>query len=271
MTALDGTVAIAQVDGVAAGIGEYLDLDVPRRFQESLQIHRAVAEGRLGLALGQPDGVQERGLGVHHAHAAPPTPARGLDHDRITDVAGDAQVLVGFVPQRALRSGHARYTGLFHGADRRDLVAHEPDGVRPGSDEDEAAFLHTLGEVGVLGQEAIARVDGDGIGDLGGADHRGTVQITLRGRRRPDAHRFIGESHRLEIAVGGRVHGDGLDPHLPARPEDAEGDLPAVGDHDLFEHGRIEYSVRCRHGACTDRQGPPKKYIPQKNILTTRA
>jgi cyanophycinase-like exopeptidase len=37
-----------------------------------------------------------------------------------------------------------------------------------GADEDEAALLDALGEVGVLRQEAVAGMDRDRVGDFGG-------------------------------------------------------------------------------------------------------
>ena len=36
-----------------------------------------------------------------------------------------------------------------------------------------------------------------------------------------DAHRFVGEQHVLEVGVGGRVHGHGLDAELAAGALDA--------------------------------------------------
>ena len=39
------------------------------------------------------------------------------------------------------------------------------------------------------------------------------------------------------IGIGLRVHRDGADAHFPAGPVDAKGDLAAIGDQDLVEHG----------------------------------
>lgn len=38
------------------------------------------------------------------------------------------------------------------------------------------------------------------------------------------------------VGVGRGVHGDGRDPELLAGPEDAKGDLAAIGYEDLVEH-----------------------------------
>src|SRR5258706_7104336 len=79
-------------------------------------------------------------------------------------------------------------------------------------------------------------MDRVGRGDLGGADDRGNMQVALRGRRRPDAPRLVGEAHVQRARVGLRVHGDRLDAELAARANDAQRDLAAIGDEDLLKH-----------------------------------
>ena len=157
VAALHRAVALAQADHVAVVIAQHLELDVARALEEFLHVDRVVAEGGQRLGLGDGDRAQQRALGVHHAHAAAAAAARGLDDHRVADVAGDAQVLARIVAERAVGAGHARHVLAAHDADGRDLVAHEADGLGLGADEDEAALLHALGEVGVLGQEAVAR------------------------------------------------------------------------------------------------------------------
>ena len=79
-------------------------------------------------------------------------------------------------------------------------------------------------------------MDGDRVGDFGGADDGRHVQVAQRRGRRPDAHRFVGQQHVLEAGVGGGVHGDGLDAQLAAGAQDAQRDLAAIGDDDFFQH-----------------------------------
>src|SRR3546814_9135265 len=71
-----------------------------------------------------------------------------------------------------------------------------------GSDEDHVMRFDDLGETFVFGQEAIARMDRVGAGDLGRRDDRGDVEIAVFRRRRPDAHRLVGkrsEEHTSEL------------------------------------------------------------------------
>src|SRR5690606_25546940 len=108
--------------------------------------------------------------GVDHAHAAPAAAAGGLDDHRVADVVGQPVVGGHVVAQRPVAAGHAGHAGLLHRPDRLDLVAHQADGLGLGPDEHEARLLHALGEVGVLAEEAVAGVDGLGVGDLGRGD-----------------------------------------------------------------------------------------------------
>jgi hypothetical protein len=70
---LHGAVALAQVDGVLVLVGQDLDFDVARVLEEFLHVHRRIAERCARLGLGHLHGVDQRGFGVHHAHAAPAT------------------------------------------------------------------------------------------------------------------------------------------------------------------------------------------------------
>src|SRR5690606_26104514 len=236
VAALHGAVALAEVNHVAVVVREDLDLDVARTLEVLLEVDGAVAEGRLRLPARERPGVAQRRLGMHDAHAAPTAAARGLDDHRVADVARLPYHLVHVLAQRALRPRHAGHARLLHDVARGDLAAHEADGLGARADEDEAALLHALGEVGVLREEAVARVDGHGVGDLGRADDRGDVEVALGGGRGTDAHGLVGEQHVLLLAVLLGEDRDGADPELAAGAQDAQRDLAAVGDYDLFQH-----------------------------------
>src|SRR5262245_28045612 len=62
-------------------------------------------------------------------------------------------------------------------------------------------------------------------------------EVALAGFRRTDADGLVGQLDGQRIRVRGRVDDDRANAHLAAGPEDAERDLPAVGDQNLLEHG----------------------------------
>ena len=91
---------------------------------------------------------------------------------------------------------------FFHRVLGAHLVAHQADGLGARADEDEAALLDALGEIGVLGEKAVAGMDRLGVGHFRRADDRRDVEVARAGRRRADAHRFVGELHVLRVGVG---------------------------------------------------------------------
>ena len=136
----------------------------------------------------------------------------------------------------AFRAGQNRHAGLVHGGARFLLQAHAADHFRLGSDEGQAGGLAHFGEVGVLGKETVAGMNGFGVGDFGRADHRRNIQIAARALGRADADGFVGKTRVQAVAVGFRVHRHRADAQILAGADDAQGDFAAVGDQNFFEH-----------------------------------
>ena len=99
-----------------------------------------------------------------------------------------------------------------------------------------AVILENFRKAGVLGQEAVAGMDGVGAGDFTGGEQVGHVEIGVARRRRADAHALVSEPHMHGIGIGGRVHGDRRDAELLAGPQHPQRDLAAICDQDFFEH-----------------------------------
>ena len=89
---------------------------------------------------------------------------------------------------------------------------------------------HGAREVGVLGEEPVARVHRVGAGPLGRLDEQVGAQVGVGGcgARQPDGD--VGLRHVRQPGVGVGVHRHGLDAERPAGAEDAGRDLGAVGD-----------------------------------------
>src|SRR5207248_2536995 len=93
-----------------------------------------------------------------------------------------------------------------------------------------------VGEVRVLGEEPITRMNRLDITDLGGGDNPVNLEIALARGRVTDAHRLVGQLEIRCVLVRRRVDHDRLNAHLPAGADDPQGDFSAVGDEDLGEH-----------------------------------
>ena len=101
-----------------------------------------------------------------------------------------------------------------------------------------------LGEIRVLGEEAVAGVNGVGMGASSDVEYQIAAQIRFGGRREAEAVRFIGLEHVGSGAVGVGVDGDGGNAQLVAGAQDAEGDFAPVSNKDFAEHRKTAYSVQ---------------------------
>ena len=167
VTPLHGAVALAQIDRVAVLVGHDLDFNMAWVLQKLFQVHRRIAKCGTRFGLGHLHGVDERRLGVHHAHAATAATACSLDDDRVTHGFGDTANLHRVIGQFTFRAGYTRHAGADHGLLGRDLIAHDADRLWRRSNELETAFFNPFGKVCVLAQKAITGVNGFGIGHLG--------------------------------------------------------------------------------------------------------
>ena len=86
---LHRAVALAQMNGVLELSTKNLDLHVSLIFQELLHVTIGLPKAD-GFGAGHVDPLHQRGLGMHHAHAAAATAAGGLDDHRVADRLGDA-------------------------------------------------------------------------------------------------------------------------------------------------------------------------------------
>ena len=137
-----------------------------------------------------------------------------------------------------LGAGHERHAGRLHLSLGARLVAHPLHHVRVRPDEDEIVVLARAHEGRVLGEEAVAGVNGLAAGRLGGGDHVRDPEVALGRRRRADADRAVREPDMQSIVVGGGVHGDRFGAELVDRADHPDGDLAAVCDQDPGEHQR---------------------------------
>ena len=237
VAALHGAVALAQVDHGAVQVAKHLDLDVTRPGEILLDVDIAVAEGGERLVLRQREELRERVGIVRDAHSLPAAAGRRLDDHREADPLGHRQRLLD-VAHDPRRARHRRHTGFGGEAAGRGLVAHGTDLVAGRADEGDVRRTTGVGELGILGEEAVARVNRIGTGHFGGGDQIRDPEIGEPPRRRPDADIVVGKPHVQRFSVGLAVHGDGPDAEFPTGANHAERDLAAIGHHHLAKHQR---------------------------------
>ena len=193
---LDRAVALEEVDQVAVGVAEDLDLDVAGAIHESFDEERAVTErgGRLGPRRLQR--VRELLGRGDDAHPAPAAARRRLHEERVTDVVADRHrvdgVAIGDGDRRAARA--RRPATAIALAATFDPIVSITSGAGP--TKREARGGDGPGEVGVLGEEAVAGMHGIGAGAQRGGDDRVDVEVGVGRARTGKADRFVGEARR---------------------------------------------------------------------------
>ncbi len=230
VAALEAALALAEVDDVAVGVGQHLDLDVPGIGDEPLDQQRGVPERGGGRAARRLDGLGHLLRRAHDQHALAAAARRGLDQHGIADAAGRLGEVVGGL-RSAGDDGHARRR---HGGLGADLVAHRLDGLGRRADEDQALLGAAPRERGVLGQEPIPGVHGPGPAELRGRDHLLDVEVA---GGQPYGRVGLADVPGARVRVA--VHGDGPDAEPAQGSDDAERDLAPVGDKNGVEHDHI--------------------------------
>ena len=225
---LEAALPRVEVDHGARAVAHELDLDVPGPGDEALHVERAVAEGRGRL----PRAGRHRRIQVlgprDRSHPPPTTPGDGLHHHGRT-LAERGQEGVRLA-RRGRALGAREHGEAAAGGQRagRHLVPQDGQRLRLRPDEDEAGVTAALGERRLLGEEAVAGMDG--VAPLLGGDRDELLGVQVgRGAGPPQGHRAVGPAHRERVAVVLGVDGDRLDVELGRGAHDAQRHLPAVG------------------------------------------
>ena len=183
VAALDRALALEQVHHAPARVGQQLDLDVARGLQPAFEEHLVAAERALGLAAGRLHGLGQVGRVADHPHADPAAAVGRLDHQ------GEADPLPASASSAAPAPGHRLAREHRHPGAGRDplglqLVAEGGQHLRGRPHEGQAALAAAGGELGPLGQEPVAGVDGVGAGALGRVQDGLEVEVGV-GRAAP--------------------------------------------------------------------------------------
>ena len=115
---------------------------------------------------------------------------------------------------------------------RLELVAAGPQRGGGRADPGEAGGRDGLGELGALGEEAVARMDRVGAGLGRGAEILASVEV------RGDLDQLVGRARVQRAGVVRRRDRDGLEAERARGAEDPQGDLAAVGDEHLLHEWR---------------------------------
>ena len=220
VAALQRAVAGGDHDDVAVLVGQALGLDVARLVEELLHEALAAAEGGLGLAHRGLEGSATSSLLRATLRPRPPPPkaaliAIGRPFSSANSTASSASSTGSLVP------ASERGADLLGDVAGLDLVAEVLDRLGRRADPDEPGVDDGLGEVAVLGEEAVAGVHRVGTGLLGGGDDLLDVEVGVGRGGAVEGVRLVGQPHEQGVPVGVGVHRDAarcLRPCTPGSP-----------------------------------------------------
>ncbi len=232
---LHRAVALEQMHQIAVLVAENLHFDVAGADDHLLQIDLVVAESCRRFPAGDFDGRRQLSLAVDGAHAAAAATPTGFQHQRIADLGRLFATFVDVVRQGAGGRYHG-YTDPLGERAGGNLVAQFAHDFRTRSDEQDAGFAAGFGKVRVFGQEAVARMDGIHLRQLGDADDVVDIEIGLDGLLAgADQIALVGLGAVQGQAIFVGVDADGTDAQFAGGAHDANGDLGAVGDQDAAD------------------------------------
>ena len=235
VTALDRALPLPEIETVAVRVAQHLDLDVARLLDKFLDKHAVVAEAVARFVATGTEALEGLLVVPCDAQTFAASARARLDHHRVADIPRDLDRALRRL-DRIVPAGDGAHTRLGGERFRGDLVAHRSDRSMLRPDEDDPGLLDAPRELGVLGQEAVARMHSLGARGAAGFDDAILHQIGLARRGRADQHRLVGKLDVPGVLVRLRVDGHGLDAHASRRLDDATGDLAPVGDEYLLEH-----------------------------------
>src|SRR3984957_16953474 len=144
-----------RIDAVA----ENLHFDMASVANEFFQIEPAIPKGRLGLGGGLIKRRAKRFGGFRDADAASAAAGRRLDHDGKADFLRELPHFIR-ICDTAFGTGHDGHARPLRRTASRGLVAHGSYRLAFRTDEDQPGRLYRISEDRILGEKAIARMNG---------------------------------------------------------------------------------------------------------------
>ena len=99
-----------------------------------------------------------------------------------------------------------------------------------------------IGNAVALREKAITGMQRVGATRSAGGDDAFEIEVALGCGRRADMDGTVREADMERIAVSIGIDRNGRDVHPTRRPDDAAGDLAAIGDQDALEHAQRPFT-----------------------------
>ncbi len=160
---------------------------------------------------------------------------------------------------------------LLRGLTGTDLVTHDLDRFGWWPNKGDTHFGDGSGEVGVLAEEPVTRVDGVGTRSLDDVQNGLGIEVTLGGSLATKGEGFIGKADVKGVAIELGIDRNGPDSKLLASTDYPNGDLATVGDEDFLEERLIKHTIWLAEvRAKSEHSGPPNtRFVEIEHVRET--
>ena len=223
------------MDDIAVVIGKYLHFDMAGIDQEFLHVKITVAECVFSFSFGRMKSLDDLFIITADTHTASAAAGDSLDDDGEFQFIRHSERLF-FIGDKSIAAGGDRDSGGFHGIAGDRFIAESFHRFGSGTDKGDTVTAAGFSEIGIFRKETVSGMDRIDFTEIGDSKQTFDKQIAFGRRRRSDANRLIGEFYSQTFSIGSGINDHGTDIQFPARPDDPDGDLTAIGDHKFVEH-----------------------------------
>ena len=165
-----------------------------RFFEIFFHIYIGITERRFGFVTRSLKRIFDFVVGTNDAHASSAAPRRRFDNHRHANFIRQPLRLFD-VFHHSVAPGDNRHSRFLHRILGKRLVPHRRDHFRLRPDELQAGGQTNLGELCILRQKSVSRMNGVGVGDFCCGENTRNIEIAFLTCRRADTYCFIGKSY----------------------------------------------------------------------------
>ncbi len=223
-------------------VRQNLHLNMPRSCDKMLHIHRVISKSLLRLRLGQIEILLKILRPLHHAHTLSAAAENRLNHNGIPRLFSLLHTF-GRIKNSAFAAGNNGNAGLLHRIAGLLLIPHPGHNLSGRTDKANVTLLTQSSKLTVFRQKPIPRMNRIRARHNRSADNPFHSKIAFRESRRTDTDSLIRQLCMDRLPIRLRVHGNRLNPHLPARPNNAYCDFSPVCNQNLSNHSQSPIPV----------------------------
>ena len=229
-----------------------------------LEIERTIAKRRLCLLGAEREELRQIVGAADDAHAATASARRCLQDHGVADLLGRLRRgrLVG---NNAVRARNRRQAVLRQQRAHRSLALEALEHLGRRADKGKAVRGCSLGECGVLREEAVSRVNSIAPRGERCRDHGRRREVAALGVGWTDADRLVGDEHGARLAVSLAIGDDRLNAELTTGAQDAQRNLATICNEDTLDHHFTSPTVSSRKSSWPYSTGSP---VAQRNFAT---